>query len=231
MDTLLGRYQWIQQRIAESCKHAGRDPKEITLVAVSKRQSASDIAALHALGIQDMGENYVQEWRQKRDLLPQPTIRWHLIGALQSNKARWVAGQVALVHSIDTVRLIHAMGEKLQRSPGLTQECLVQVNTGREPQKSGCRPELLPVLLDAFASYPSLRCVGLMCLPPASDDPESSRSHFRLLRELLQDEAKRERPQVSLRVLSMGMSQDFSVALEEGATMIRIGTALFGNRS
>lgn len=231
MDTLLERYRRVQQQIADSCEHAGRDTNEVALVAVSKRQSAQDMAALHALGVEHMGENYVQEWRQKCDLLQGSTIRWHLIGALQRNKIRWVVGQVALIHSVDTVDLIHAMGERLKRFPAEIQECLVQVNTGLESQKNGCPPEQLPLLLDAFGEYPSLRCVGLMCLPPATHHPEASRPHFRLLRELLQKESVRKRPQVSLKTLSMGMSQDFSVAIEEGATLIRIGTALFGART
>jgi PLP dependent protein len=204
-------------------RRAGRS--DVTLLAVSKTMPAEDVAAALAAGQRDFAENYAQELRDKREELGAGP-RWHFIGPLQSNKVKYVAGQVALIHALDTPELL---GE-VDRRAGAAQECLVQVNVAAEPQKHGVAPEGLPALLDAFAPLARLRCVGLMVIPPLSDDPEASRPHFAALRQLRDREAARARPHVDLRELSMGMSHDLETAIAEGATLVRVGTAIFGER-
>jgi pyridoxal phosphate enzyme (YggS family) len=218
----------VQTRVLRATLAAGRPADSVTLLAVSKTMPAEDVAALMAAGQRDFGENYAQELRDKRPALAGIPPRWHFIGPLQSNKVKYVAGLVSLIHSLDTAALL---GEVNQRVPAnQVQDCLVQVNVAREPQKRGAPPEALPALLDAFADLPRLRCTGLMVIPPLSDDPEAARPHFRALRELRDREAPRERPNVDLRELSMGMSHDLETAIGEGATIVRVGTAIFGER-
>ncbi len=188
---------------------------------------ADDVRAALAAGQIDFGESYGQEFRDKRQAFgadaPQP--RWHFIGPLQANKVKYVAGHVALVHSVDSAELV----AELERR-GDPQACLIQVNVAGEIQKRGVAPDALPALLDLFANLRHVRCEGLMTVPPLADDPEASRPHFAALRTLLEREGARSRPGVSLRELSMGMSHDLEVAVAEGATLIRVGTAIFGAR-
>ena len=233
----------IRAALAKACRDAGRDPQSVRLVAVSKLQPATEIASALRLGQLDFGENYAQELRDKSALLSQdptlntlaPSLRWHFIGPLQRNKVNLVAGRVSLIHSVDSAALVEALAARIGRlreaEPNLCQDCLIEVNVGDEAQKAGCAPRELPAILDAIAAADgTLRCLGLMCLPPQSDDAEASRPYFRALRELLSDAAKTPRPHVELRELSMGMSHDFAIAIAEGATLIRVGTALFGAR-
>jgi pyridoxal phosphate enzyme (YggS family) len=200
----------------------------VRLVAVSKKMPADDVRAALAAGQIDFGESYGQELRDKRQAFgtdaPQP--RWHFIGPLQANKVKYVAGHVALVHSVDSAELL----AELERR-GDAQACLVQVNVAGEAQKRGVSPDALPALLDLFANLRHVRCEGLMTVPPLADDPEAARPHFAALRALLAREAARLRPGVALRELSMGMSHDLEVAVAEGATLIRVGTAIFGART
>jgi hypothetical protein len=193
--------------------------------------TAEDVAAAMAAGQQDFGENYGQELRDKRQApaLAGASPRWHFIGPLQTNKVKYVAGQVALLHSLDSAELLAEVDRRLAPAAG-PQECLVQVNVAADPKKRGVAPEGLPALLDRFAALPRLRCVGLMVIPPMSDDLEGARPHFAALRALRDREAARARPGVDLRALSMGMSHDFETAIAEGATLVRVGTAIFGER-
>ena len=227
--------------MAAACAHSGRPVESVALVAVSKLQPASAIAEALRCGQRDFGENYAQELRDKhRELAGEPAaaaLRWHFIGPLQRNKVHLVVGRATLIHSVDNLELIAALAAraaKHRQEPGgdaaFRQDCLIQVSLAGEEQKSGCRPEELPALLDAIAATSLLRCRGLMCIPPAAADAEASRPYFRRLRELRDTQAQRSRPGVELRELSMGMSQDFAVAISEGATLIRVGTAVFGAR-
>jgi hypothetical protein len=218
----------VQTRVLQASKAAGRATDAVTLLAVSKSMPAEDVAAVIAAGQRDFGENYAQELRDKRLALVGIGPRWHFIGPLQSNKVKYVAGQVALVHSLDTRELLAEVNQRVPE--GQVQECLVQVNVAAEPQKRGAAPEALRELLDAFAELPRLRCVGLMVIPPLSDDPEGARPHFAALRRLRDREAARTRPGVDLVQLSMGMSHDLEAAIAEGATLVRVGTAIFGKR-
>jgi hypothetical protein len=219
----------IEARIAAAIARRGPGPN-VRLIGVSKRQSLSKMAAAHAAGLRDFGENYAQELRDKLSAWPaERAMNWHYIGAIQSNKLKYIVGKVALIHTVDRVELIDAIDRRAVAA-GVTQEILLEVNLGGEAQKAGVAPEQLPALLDACAAAQQLRCVGLMIIPPV-DDPEATRAYFRRLRELRDElSAGPPRDRVELRELSMGMSADFEQAIEEGATLVRVGTAIFGAR-
>ena len=214
----------VRARIADAERAAGRAPGSVRLLAISKKMPPDDVRAALAAGQQSFGENYAQELRDKRAALAgdTPAPEWHFVGPLQSNKVKYVAGQAALIHSVDSPGLLAAIDGR-----GVAQACLVQVNVAGEAQKRGVGPEALPALLDAFATATHARCEGLMLIPPFDEDP---RPHFAALRALRDREAARGRPNVDLRELSMGMSDDFPQAIAEGATIVRVGTAIFGER-
>jgi hypothetical protein len=220
----------VRERIAAAERAAGRAPGSVRLLAVSKKMTADDVRAALAAGQRAFGENYAQELRDKRaallgdPVLPHPP-EWHYIGPLQSNKVKYVAGQVALAHTVDSVALLEAIEAR-----ALPQACLVQVNVAGESQKRGIAPAELPALLDRFATMSHVTCAGLMVIPPFTERPEDARPHFAALRELRDREAAITRPNVGLRELSMGMSGDLEAAIAEGATIVRVGTAIFGGR-
>jgi len=230
----------VRARIGAAERSAGRPAESVRLVAVSKKKPAEDVVLALAAGQIDFGENYAQELRDKRAALETaapgaglPPPRWHYIGPLQSNKVKYVAGKVALVHAVDSVALLDEIDRRVGSAggaDGAVQACLVQVNVAGEAQKHGLAPTELPTLLDRFADLAHVRCEGLMLIPPLGEEPEASRPHFVALRRLRDAEAARARPHVDLRELSMGMSDDFEVAIAEGATMVRVGTAIFGAR-
>lgn len=230
---LAAAFQEIRERMTAAIARRGPGP-EVRLIGVSKRQPLDKIAAAYAAGLHDFGENYAQELRDKlRDWPADRPARWHYIGALQSNKLKTIVGKVALIHTVDRVELIQQI-DRLAGKAGLVQEFLIEVNLAGETQKAGVEPAAVPALLDACAGIEHGRCVGLMIIPPA-DDPEATRPYFRSLRELRDhlNQGLRDgpaRPNVDLRELSMGMSADFEVAIEEGATLVRVGTAIFGAR-
>jgi pyridoxal phosphate enzyme (YggS family) len=217
----------VHARIAAAERAAGRAPGSVKLLAVSKKMPADDVRAAIAAGQRAFGENYAQELRDKRAALagdPAPP-EWHYIGPLQSNKVKYLAGQVSLIHTVDSVALLEAIAAR-----GAPQACLVQVNVAGEAQKRGVAPADLPALLDRFAALANVTCAGLMLIPPLTDDPEDARPHFAALRLLRDREAGRARRNVDLRELSMGMSADLESAIAEGATIVRVGTAIFGGR-
>ena len=223
--------RWMQQalqqvrlRIERACRRAGRSAEQVHLVAVGKRHPAWRLRVAWELGVRDFGENYVQELRAKQQALRDlSSIRWHLVGRLQRNKAKYVARLGCVVHSLDSVALAWELGKRARTAAVGPLPVFVQVNLSGEPQKAGCRPEELEDVLQAVAAQPSLRARGLMVLPADPEgDPERSRPYFRKLRELAERHGLRE--------LSMGMSVDLEVAIEEGATWVRVGTALFGPR-
>jgi len=217
----------VRARIAAAERAAGRAPGSVRLLAVSKKMTADDVRAALAAGQRAFGENYAQELRDKRAALaaePHPP-EWHYIGPLQSNKVKYVAGQVALVHTVDSAALLEAIEAR-----GVPQACLVQVNVAAEERKHGVAPGDLPALLDRFGALAHVGCEGLMVIPPMSDDPEAARPHFAALRRLRDAERAHARPHVDLAHLSMGMSHDLEVAIAEGATLVRVGTAIFGLR-
>ncbi len=222
--------QQVGDRLRAACRRAGRAPEEVSLVCVSKTLPAAQVSAAHAAGARDFGENYGQELRDKAAQLAHlPGLRWHFIGPLQRNKIKYAVGTATLIHSVHSVELVREV-ERRAAAAGLQQEVLVQLNLSGEATKSGIAGGDLDRLLEAFAGCGSCRCVGLMTLPPAFDDPRRARPHFAELRRLRDRAARAPRPNVDLRHLSMGMSGDFEVAVEEGATLVRVGTAIFGAR-
>jgi len=210
----------VQEAIAGACRRSGRSPAEVGLIAVSKTVDVERIRQAVAAGVPALGENRVQEARDKVEALGHP-VPWHLIGSLQTNKARDAVRLFDWIHSVDRLELAQEIDRRAQ-ALGRTVQALLQVNVGEEPQKGGAPPGEVKRLLDAMAGLRGLRMLGLMAIPPAVEDPEAARPHFRRLREL--------RDAVGLPHLSMGMSADFEVAIEEGATMVRVGTAIFGAR-
>jgi pyridoxal phosphate enzyme (YggS family) len=212
----------VEARIQAAALRAGRRREEIALIAVTKMFPAAAITEAYALGLRDFGENYVQEFEAKALPDPLPGARFHLIGHLQANKSNRAAELFDAIHTVDSVRLARRLNEApRRRSQPL--EVLIEVKLSEEASKSGAAPEEVPSLAGAVAGLPNLRLTGLMTMPPWSDDPETSRPCFRRLRALA---ASLDLPQ-----LSMGMSHDLEVAIEEGATMVRVGTALFGSRN
>jgi pyridoxal phosphate enzyme (YggS family) len=230
MDTDIAlRLQEIRQRIAAAATRAGRAPDSVRLLAVSKTFSLEHIQAAVAAGQLDFGENRVQEALQKMDRSADFRIRWHLLGTLQSNKVRKAAPRFSAIHSVDSRRLLDAIDQAAAET-GTTPELLVQVDLAGEATKHGATPAEAAEIVKAGSRCRAARLTGLMTIPPYFDDPEGARPFFAMLRELrgtlLQQGAQPE----SLRELSMGMSHDFEIAVQEGATMVRLGTAIFGTR-
>jgi pyridoxal phosphate enzyme (YggS family) len=215
-------YQEVVSRAASAAEKAGRDADSVTLVAVSKAKPISDIEAVYEMGHRDFGENRAQEMAEKASRLP-ADIRWHFVGGLQANKARLVRPITHLLHSMDRESLAAAWA----KGSGLPPPVLLQVNTGREPQKSGVMPEQARDTLERIVEL-GLEVRGLMAIPPISDDPQAQRAHFALLRDL-RDDLSRDHP--GIEELSMGMTDDFEVAVEEGSSIIRVGRAIFGERT
>jgi PLP dependent protein len=223
------RLATIRQHIDAAARSAGRDPSSIRLVAVSKTFPIEAVREAWRAGHRDFGENRVQEALQKINASADLEIRWHLLGHLQTNKARKAAASFATIQSVDSVELL----DKLDRSAaeaGASPELLVQVDLAREATKYGAPPDEARRILDAAARCTAARVTGLMTLPPVPDSPEDARPWFRQLRELRDGWVAEGVPPVMLRELSMGMSQDFEVGVEEGATIVRVGTAIFGSR-
>jgi PLP dependent protein len=215
----------IVRETVERCQAAGGWHHPVRIVAVTKTHGPGAVRAALAAGLRDIGENRVQEALQKQDALSDVTLDWHLVGTLQRNKARHAAGRFALIHSIDRADLAAELDRRVPG--GSRQPVLVQVNCSGEPQKGGVAPESLPRLLDELRALERIQVQGLMTMSALTEDTAEQRRAFRLLREL-RDAA--ERSGYALGELSMGMSDDYPVAVEEGATMIRLGTVLFGER-
>lgn len=223
----------VRQRIAAAASRAGRDPGEITLMAVSKTFAPERIREAYAAGVRVFGENRVQEFAGKAEgLRDLPGAEWHMIGHLQTNKASKAAELFTAVDSLDSVRLAEKLNASAQHL-GKKHGALIEINVGGETAKSGVpsgSPEL-EELLRAARQLEHLQFRGLMTIPPFTDDPQQARPYFRKLRELRDRIAARRLPNVGMNVLSMGMSHDFEVAIEEGSTCVRVGTAIFGERN
>jgi len=215
-------YENVVTRMTVAAERVGRDPSSITLVAVSKAKSVADIEAIHGLGHRDFGENRAQEMAEKAARLPDD-IRWHFVGGLQTNKARLIRPITHLLHSMDRPSLAGAWA----KGSGLPPPVLLQVNTGHELQKSGVAPDDARSTLSEVLSL-GLDVRGLMAIPPLTEDPEAQRPHFAMLRKL-RSELAAEHPGII--ELSMGMTDDFEIAIEEGSSIIRVGRAIFGERT
>jgi PLP dependent protein len=219
----------VRRRIAEVCRRCGRNPEEVLLVAVSKTFPAFAINEALAAGQLDFGENYVQEWQEKAATIQGDAVRWHLIGHLQTNKAKFVVRGPRLIHSVDDLRLAAELQRRLDVVDG-TIDILVEVHSTEEATKFGVPPDQILPFIEQAAKFDRVRIRGLMTMGPFADDPERSRPSFRLVRELRDVIAGAAIPGVEMRHLSMGMTHDMDIGIEEGATIVRIGTAIFGDR-
>jgi hypothetical protein len=220
----------VRDRIARAARRAGRDPRSVRIVAVSKTFGAECIRAAAEAGQRDFGENKVQEAMVKMDRTADLPLTWHLVGHLQSNKAKKAAARFNVIHSVDTLTL----GDMLERAASAANrrlDLLVQVDLTGEPGKHGAKERELVSMFDEARSWRAARLIGLMLLPPVVDDPEQARPSFRALNAVRQRLLERGVDPSMLAELSMGMSHDFEVAVEEGATLVRVGTAIFGSRT
>ena len=213
----------LRERIATAAARAGRNPNEITLVAVTKRVESAQIREAVEAGIQDLGENYYQEARDKIPLIGE-SVRWHFMGHLQINKAKYIPGQFHLLHSLDSEELAIELDRRSAQKE-ILQNVLIEVKLDPSATKNGIEPALLPALTERLLSCRNLRLMGLMGMPPAAESPDDSRPFFARLRNMLE-----QLPEQNRSVLSMGMTADFEAAILEGSTMVRIGTAIFGPR-
>jgi PLP dependent protein len=232
VQTIARRLEWIRERIAGACRRVGRMPDAVTLIAVTKTFSPQVAAAARHAGLKDLGENRVQELVEKTAMLPGRVqggdLLWHMIGHLQRNKAKDVVERADFFHGLDSLRLASELDRRAGQM-GRVLPCMLQVNVSGESSKFGLEPVAVPAFLDEVVRFEHLRIKGLMTLAAPAGDPEEVRPQFRLLRSLA-DACRARQPGVSLDFLSMGMSGDFEVAIEEGATHIRLGSAVFGTR-
>ncbi len=220
--------QEVERKIMEACKKAGRAREDITLIAVSKTKPVPMLQEIYDLGVRDFGENKVQELTDKEPQLP-ADLRWHMIGHLQRNKVKQVIDKAVLIHSVDSVRLAKAIEAEAAKKEIVVQ-ILLEVNVAEEDSKFGLKlDEVLPAV-EEIATMPHVRIKGLMTIAPFVENPEENRTVFAQLQKLSVDIAKKNIDNVSVDILSMGMTNDYQVAIEEGATMIRVGTGIFGER-
>ena len=219
----------VETRVAAACERTGRERREVTLVAVSKTKPVSMLEEIYSCGVRDFGENKVQEICAKQPVLPDD-IKWHMIGHLQTNKVRQVIDKACLIHSVDSLKLAQVI-EKEAAKKDLVVPVLFEVNVAEEESKFGARTEETASIIQEIAKLPHVRVRGLMTIAPFVDDPEENRPVFRRLKELSVDIAEKNINNVTMCELSMGMTGDFEVAIEEGATFVRVGTAIFGARN
>lgn len=221
-------YSIVRENILKACEKAGRDPESVKLIAVSKTKPAEDIEEIYSLGQRDFGENKVQELSQKIEILPDD-IKWHLIGHLQHNKVKYIIGKTELIHSVDSERLALTISKEAVKH-NVTADVLIEVNVAGEESKFGVTTDETIELIEKISKLPGIHICGLMTIAPFVADPEENRPVFRKLRELSVDIADKKIDNVTMSVLSMGMTNDYIVAIEEGATLVRVGTAIFGER-
>ncbi len=221
-------YREVEAKVQKAAERAGRDPKEITLIAVSKTKPLSDIEELIRIGVREFGENKPQELRDKFEQVSQP-VHFHQIGHLQTNKVKYIIDKAVLIHSVDSMHLAEQIQKEAEKR-GLTAQVLIEVNAAEEETKFGVTVEEAPTLVREISTLPNIKIRGLMTIAPFVEDPEENRPVFRRMKQLLLDIKSQNIDNVDMNVLSMGMTNDFEVAIEEGATMVRVGTAIFGAR-
>lgn len=221
-------YRMIRQKVDEACRRAGRDPQSVTLIAVSKTKPVSMIEELLPYGVTDFGENKPQELREKYEILPKD-IRWHMIGHLQRNKVKYVVGRACMIHSLDSLRLAETIQQEAAKQD-LRIPVLIEVNMAGEESKDGVAPQETEALIRQISLFPNLEVQGLMTIAPFVENPEENRVHFRNLFKLFIDIKAQNIDNINMCCLSMGMTNDYEVAVEEGATHVRVGTGIFGER-
>lgn len=226
---ILENIKQVEENIIKSCEKVGRDPKEVTLIAVSKTKPYTAIEEALPSGVLDYGENKVQELTEKYEILPKD-IRWHMIGHLQRNKVKYLVGKVELIHSVDSLRLANQIETEFAKKNEIA-NILIEVNMANEESKFGITSETTEQLIREISKLEHVRIKGLMTIAPYTDNPETNRVYFRNMKKLSVDIAEKNIDNVSMNVLSMGMTGDYQVAIEEGATMVRVGTGIFGERN
>ncbi len=219
----------VRKNIEAACQKAGRNPEEVTLIAVSKTKPVPMLEEAYQAGSRDFGENKVQEIMDKYPVLPDD-IRWHMIGHLQRNKVKYIVDKVSLVHSVDSLRLAEEISRQAEKKQ-TELDILVEVNIAQEESKFGTSRAEAAQLVEKIAKLPCIHVKGLMTIAPFVEHPEENRKYFRQIKELSVDIEKKNIDNVSMSVLSMGMTNDYMVAVEEGATMVRVGTGIFGERN
>lgn len=222
-------YKVIEKKVEQACIRAGRKKEDVTLIAVSKTKPISMIQELLPLGVRNFGENKVQELTEKEELLPKD-IRWHMIGHLQRNKVKYVVGKACMIHSVDSLRLAEEISKEALKKQ-ISVPILVEVNVAGEESKFGVSVQEAPSLIEQICCLPGLQVKGLMTIAPYVEDPEENRIVFRNLRKLSVDIREKNFDNVTMDILSMGMTGDYEVAIEEGATHVRVGTGIFGERN
>ena len=219
----------VEENIAKACKKAGRDRSEVTLIAVSKTKPVSMLQEIYDENIRHFGENKVQELCDKIEQMPQD-IHWHMIGHLQRNKVKYIVGKVDLIHSVDTYRLAEEINIQAKKK-NVVVPILVEVNIAEEESKFGTSAEDAMLLVSEIAQLENVQVKGLMTIAPYVENPEDNRAYFRKIKQLSVDITNKNIDNVSMEILSMGMTGDYMVAIEEGATMVRVGTGIFGERN
>ena len=222
-------FRQVEENIRRACGRAGRDPGDVTLIAVSKTKPVELLREAYDLGTRVFGENKVQEIVEKYEALPKD-IHWHMIGHLQRNKVKYIIDKVDLIHSVDSVRLAETI-EKEAAKHDLTANILLEVNVAEEESKFGLKVDEVEQVVDEIAKFSHIKVCGLMTIAPFVENPEENRPYFRRLRNLSVDIGGKNVDNVTMSILSMGMTNDYEVAVEEGATMVRVGTGLFGARN
>ena len=219
----------VEENIKKACEKAGRDRNEVTLIAVSKTKPVEMLEEVYDTGIRNFGENKVQEMCEKMDVLPED-IKWHMIGHLQRNKVKYIAGRTELIHSVDTYRLAEEINIQAKKK-NIIIPILVEVNIAGEESKFGTSAEDAMLLVEDISKLENVRIKGLMTIAPYVEDAEENRPYFRKIKQLAVDIANKNIDNVSMEILSMGMTGDYMVAIEEGSTMVRVGTGIFGARN
>ena len=220
--------QQVQNNILQACRKAGRDEKEVTLIAVSKTKPVEMLQEIYDAGIRTFGENKVQEMMDKEEVMPKD-IKWHMIGHLQRNKVKYLMGKTALIHSVDSLRLAEEISAQSVKHQVET-DILIEVNIAAEETKFGISKEETIALVTEVSKLPNVHIKGLMTIAPFVDNPEDNRNYFKEIKQLSVDIKQKNIDNVSMDILSMGMTGDYMVAIEEGATMVRVGTGIFGAR-
>lgn len=222
-------YEYIKKQVEATAIQCGRNPEDITLIAVSKTKPLSDIEELIQIGVEDFGENKVQELCDKYENVSKP-VRFHQIGHLQTNKVKYIVDKAYLIHSVDSLKLAKEL-QKMAAKKQVTVQILIEVNVAREDSKYGLYTEEVIPFLEEISAYPNIHVNGLMTIAPFVENPEENRKYFRTLKQLSLDIISKNIDNIDMNVLSMGMTNDYKVAIEEGATMVRVGTAIFGARN
>nr|WP_300323267.1 YggS family pyridoxal phosphate-dependent enzyme [uncultured Anaerostipes sp.] len=227
---LIDQYNQVKENVKQACKRAGRDPREVTIIAVSKTKPLEMIEELRREKVKDFGENKVQELKEKYEKISWP-VRWHLIGHLQTNKVKYIVDKAALIHSVDSVHLAKQINKEAAKHQMKEVPILIQANFAHEDTKFGFSPEEAAEAIREIAALEHVKVKGLMQIAPFVENPEENREYFRAMKQLSVDIENKNFDNVDMSILSMGMTNDYEVAVEEGATMIRVGTGIFGERN